>query len=343
MLTMGSLKAGKTYDVPVISLHRNDPMQVGDQASTPVAYGKQLRLPWLATAKTVDILDPGFLEQNLSDSVVIIGGGGLTFGAFQANLRRVIDMRPRALIWWGGGHNIHVGTSPYKSHGRYQDLTPQELMYPGYLQVPPFDAIGVRDPASTQAESWFGRRPLPYVPCSSVMHPALEEAQDLAPRHEAVGYIQKDPLMPRLPGLPTMSNATHSDYNYCRNRQPADRYVTPAINPTNAMRFISQGNVVITNSYHGALWAQMMRKAVVIVDGWSTKFHRLPVQEAIFAVEFKELQQDFRAVLGKAIARRDAHSKRLVGLLADARKRNIDFGRTVERILEAKGIKTAVA
>jgi hypothetical protein len=323
---------------PVISLHRNDPKQVGDQASTPASYSTQLGLPWLRLAERVDIEAPDLLEHDFAESIVIIGGGGLTFDNFQANIRRVIAKRPRALIWWGGGHNVHLDPNPYKSHGRYEHLTPQELMYPDYLRTPSFDAIGVRDPESTQAEPRFGRKLLPYVPCPSVMLPAFHKAQHVAPRYEAVIYIQKDPLMPELPAMPTMSNATRAAYNSAGDGSSAVRQVAPAGSPGRAIRFISHGELVITNSYHGALWGQQLGKPVVVVDGWSTKFHRLPVQEAICAVGFDELQNDLRGVLERATTLRDAHRSQLGGLLADSRRRNIEFGKQVERVFQEKGV-----
>ncbi len=326
---------------PVFALLRNDPKQVGDTASTPASYPMQLGLPWLGLADRIDIETPDLLKHDLAASVIIIGGGGLTFDNFQASMRRVIAERPRALIWWGGGHNIHLDPNPYKPHGRYEDLTPNELMYPDYLRVPPFDAIGVRDPESTQAEPRFGLKPLLYVPCASVMHPAFDEAMHVASLYGAVAYIQKDPLMVELPGIPTMSNATRAAYNFAGDGRPPAKQVAPAESPGRAIRFIAQGEVIITNSYHGALWGQQLGKPIVVVDGWSTKFYRLPVQEAAYAVGFVELQNDLRGVLERAVALRDAHASQFSGLLADSRRRNIEFGKYVEQILRDKSISPA--
>jgi len=124
---------------PVISLYRKDPLQVGDLASSPANYATELGLPWLAGAEHLDVEDSRLSDQSpklarrLTESIVIVGGGGLTFDYFHDNIAWAVGLKPKALIWWGAGHNIHLGADAYRSHRNWEDLTDKELRYPEYL------------------------------------------------------------------------------------------------------------------------------------------------------------------------------------------------------------------
>ncbi len=325
------------YDV--LSVYRDDPQQVGDRASVPAAYAQELGLPWLAASTRVDITSvTPLLNADIRSSVVVLGGGGLTFDDFQENIQQIVRAEPLALFWWGAGHNIHVDPSPYRSHGRYENLTKEDLAYPGYLRIPPFSAIGVRDPESSQIEPSIGRAPFRHVPCASVMQPSLDDARLRKPDHDMVAYVQKDPLMPLLPGVPTMSNATEHQYNSCGNGGPADRYVEPAGTAAAAVDFLGKGRVCLTNSYHGALWAQMLEKPVIVVDGWSTKFYRLPIQQAVLQVSFEEVRTSLNSLAAEAIERATRYADELADLLDASRQSNMDFAQTVEDVLLGRGV-----
>lgn len=191
-------------ETAVVALYRKDPLQVGDVVTTPANYAKELGLPWLQNAEHLDVEDSRIknkdpdLEQTLRNSIVIIGGGGLTFDYFRDNITRLTTLKPRALIWWGAGHNIHLGEGTFLTHGRWEDLTDEELSYPSYLSSTNFDLIGVRDPEDTQ----FEKPPFRYVPCPSVMLESLDVHRNTPAEHEAVLYVQKSRYPNRVAGLP---------------------------------------------------------------------------------------------------------------------------------------------
>jgi exopolysaccharide biosynthesis predicted pyruvyltransferase EpsI len=135
-----------------------------------------------------------------------------------------------------------------------------------------------------------------------------------------------------------MSNATEHQYNSCGNGRPADRYVEPAGTAAAAVDFLGKGRVCLTNSYHGALWAQMLEKPVIIVDGWSTKFYRLPLQQAVVQVSFEEVRTSLKSLAAEAIERATCYAGELAGLLDASRHSNMDFAQTVEEVLLDRGI-----
>jgi hypothetical protein len=88
-----------------------------------------------------------------------------------------------------------------------------------------------------------------WVPCVSCMHPFFDESSRA--ECEAVVFAhQHHPI--KFPRLPTMSNG--------------GRELLPVL------RFLAQGEVVITNSYHGAYWATLLGKRVVVANPFSTRF-----------------------------------------------------------------------
>ena len=325
---------------PVVALYRKDPLQVGDVATTPVRYAEELGLPWLAHAHHLDVEDrrlkehdPG-LERTLRDSIVIIGGGGLTFDYFRNNIAWVTRLKPRALIWWGAGHNIHLGEGTFLSHGRWEDLTDEELAYPSFLSTDAFDLIGVRDPEYTQ----FEKPPLRYVPCASVMLGSLKIGRGTDPEHEAVVYVQKSRIPTRSLAFPSLSNATAVEHNVTKVAGIDPRSIPAAGHADRAVRFLATGATVVTNSYHGALWALLLDRSVVVLDGWSSKFHKLPAE--VLTVPTSEFERDPDSAIARARAVHIKHAD-TSNLLESAREANLSFATDVAALLTARNLTPA--
>lgn len=119
--------------------------------------------------------------------------------------------------------------------------------YPDYLKS--FDLVGVRDSDG----------PYPWVPCASALHPGLDPT-GVEPKHEIVGYWHKDQPVP-VAGMTSLTNA--------------------GMDITRTLEFLASGDTVLTNSYHGAYWATLLGRRVVIVDAFSTKFHTFRHQPPI--------------------------------------------------------------
>lgn len=86
-----------------------------------------------------------------------------------------------------------------------------------------------------------------FCPCASAMNRAFD-IQRPPPKHKVVCYLHHNKEIDPLDlsdGLPTMNN--YSCF-------------------TDALDFLSSGEVVITNSYHGLYWATLLGKKVVCME-----------------------------------------------------------------------------
>lgn len=88
------------------------------------------------------------------------------------------------------------------------------------------------------------------------------------------------------------------------------------------LQFISDHTAIITNTYHGAYWSQLLVRPVVIAQPFSTRFDHLPVPVG----RVDKLDMD-------AIREQMVIAEVDEGLLADCRERNIEFSGQVMEFL----------
>lgn len=106
------------------------------------------------------------------------------------------------------------------------------------------DFVGVRD--------WLPGRGLRWVPCASCLSPEFARAAALPAQHAVIGYWHHEWPAP-VTGIPlALTNA-------CASLQ-------------RAATFLAGGETVLTNTYHGAYWATLLGRRVVIVDPFSNRF-----------------------------------------------------------------------
>lgn len=185
------------------------------------------------------------------------------------------------VIGWGVGTSIH-GRTWLKG-----------LDYGGHLN-------GVRD--------WPTARGDVHVPCASAMHPAFDTPyrRDDDGRLEAVLFTNHDPGA------------------YAKHFPAIDRDGMPWLH--NHMRFedivaaFKGASTIVTNSYHGAYWGQLLGRKVVVVNAYSSKFHNFRWPVAVAAPG-----EDWRAA-------RDRHyiEDPTLEPLAYARAQNTNFHKTVQ-------------
>lgn len=144
-----------------------------------------------------------------------------------------------------------------------------------------FDIYGSRDDGQPGAE---------WVPCVSCMSPLFDERYAI--RHEAVLYFNARRLKPAVDGLPE----NHNEVGFA-----------------DAVVHLASGSVVVTNSYHGAYWATLLGRRVVVVDAYSSKFR-----------QFRH-----RPAYADAAGWQTAHADRYPEALAEARAVNAGFFRRV--------------
>jgi hypothetical protein len=91
-----------------------------------------------------------------------------------------------------------------------------------------------------------------FVPCASCLSEEFDSAP--SPSHELVVYShrRKTPELQASADLPFLTNHTRD--------------------PRRAIRFIASGETVVTSSYHGVYWAQLLGRKVVCIP-YNSKFY----------------------------------------------------------------------
>ena len=84
-----------------------------------------------------------------------------------------------------------------------------------------------------------------FVPCVSCMHPAFDNTP--TPKHDIVvfSHRRKTPGLRVPSGIPHMSNS---------NRPPRQ-----------VVEFLASGHTIVTSSYHGVYWAQLLGRKVICI------------------------------------------------------------------------------
>lgn len=91
-----------------------------------------------------------------------------------------------------------------------------------------------------------------YLPCVSCMHNAFDKTYE-----EKYDYVYFTHAF--------KSKYTGTDYPHLKNSE---------MDFNKVIKFIASGNTVITDSYHGAYWAQLLGKNVHVAS-WSVKFNNM--------------------------------------------------------------------
>ena len=156
--------------------------------------------------------------------------------------------------------------------------------YPAFFSA--FDLNGVRDSCG----------PWRYVPCPSCLHKAFDNPP--SPTSDIVVFEHsEDPL--RIEAFPRMANNCSIE---------------------TAVRFLAQGDTVITNSYHGVYWATLLgRKVLAIPLGNSSRFYFFRYPPTYVGLD------SWRSALGKIRAYNES--------LCEARELNMKYAADVSRRL----------
>jgi len=165
--------------------------------------------------------------------IVIVGGAGLLHPPFKRSLDMIAE-NAKEIYLWGVGLNTHDVETDYSP-----------LEWPIVQKA---KLIGVRAHIDLAPEKWDARATT--IGCPSVVHPFFESPPD--PEYKVVYYQHKDYTIPR--------------------RDTDCPFITNSCTIEKALNFISQGETVITTSYHGALWGSWMGREVIVPNAFSSKF-----------------------------------------------------------------------
>lgn len=227
----------------LINLHRLNTNNVGDLRCAPALYFQD-RLPM----QRIEIL--GFSPQEAPEEAdrmawtqrvenaraIILGGGGLlNIDFFEPALTHISSIKRvnQKIIIWGAGHNAWIIND-------WRELKPNIS-----LEKYNFDLIGIRD----------DNQPFDWVPCVSCMDPIFTKSK--TSKYEIglyahVDTIKTPDLNQRLPvNLPTLDNSASFD---------------------EAISFIGDCEMILTDSYHGVYWATLLGKRVIAFPS-SSKFY----------------------------------------------------------------------
>ena len=255
-----------------IVIHRQDKNNVGDLYCNP--------LPYFGIEHDVIDITQLHVAQYDSNRPIIVGGGGLIENDFMGDvLKRLllssdyVTLRDAAQSLWTVSQSnnnslleefqtkINSLVQEYiekidvrknaprivwgAGHNANINKKPRNIEWPGYLSS--FDMVGIRDANS----------PFEYIPCASCMHPALEKTYPIA--NDIIFFEHKKQLI------------KSADFG----KSAIPRFVNTGGNMEQTIELLGSANVILTNSYHGAYWGQLLGKKVIVVDPWSSKFFNM--------------------------------------------------------------------
>jgi hypothetical protein len=175
-------------------------------------------------------------------TLVIVGGGGIAGGRGWQQIQHVVKSLPTATPVVIWGMGIN-------EHGRL-DRHYNDALH--YLEQRPNVLIGLRD--------CFYKT---YVACASCLRPEFDSRFRV--EHEIVFYAHHEFSDLVLP-CPTMSNRVEGN--------PLDYF-------QRVIAFLGSADIVVTNTYHGAYWATLLNRNVVVVAPFSNKFMGLRYEPVI--------------------------------------------------------------
>lgn len=222
---------------------------------------------------------------NTNNSHFIFGGGGLITGKVK-KMFRLISYQKRddsKLIAWGIGYNETGVTTQI-------DYTKVKNCFSG------FDLCGIRDYGHDISPAYR------YVPCSSCMNSIFDTVKE-SPRHDVVVYQHYGFPIPGSEKYPTMDNSV--------------------VDLKKIISFLSSGKTVVTSAYHGAYWAMLLNRNVIVIPS-ASRFYGFKYPPIIATNETWETKI------------KEASPYRYDNYLNECREINISFYESVKKVLSIK-------
>lgn len=162
--------------------------------------------------------------QEVGDNVDAIILGG--GGLFMRDYHeKILDLtRRHQVIIWGAGLNYPINERP------------KDLM----MALNSCALVGVRD------KNFADLYGFEYVPCASCLHPYFHDWRGLVKPTHSVGVYRHHWSSPYCMTLPHITNMNRT--------LPFEQ----------ALNFLSNFETIITDSYHGAYWAMLLRRKVIL-------------------------------------------------------------------------------
>ena len=207
-------------------IYRKDLNNCGDYWCSPQLYFDEYK-----SFDSYDILD---IDDNLNlPEFIIFGGGGLGKKLFQDKINSLYKLKKNKIfICWG------VGFNDYDFLKKGQTITKIELARKvKHNHFSKFDLIGIRD-ANLPFEYF-------WVPCVSCLHPYFQNLRKKKSKKK-IGVFYHHRMKLNIQGI-----------------DPIDYMSNYGTNLEEKLNFLSEYEFIITNSYHGAYWGQLLNKKVL--------------------------------------------------------------------------------
>lgn len=251
-------------------MHRADPNNVGDIASNPLQYFLQPD-----EYETVDITQLDKIPYD-SSLPMVVGGGGLIANTFFGDFfRRLFESPDVQQLERMHNDSWQLSNSSNKTaydqfNLKYNKLIENTIAKISHVSGPRFvwgaghnsndlvkfeevrwprefarfTKVGIRDYNDASKFQW--------APCASCMHPALEKKY--AVKNDVIWFEHKKQLI--------------KDFG----NDAIPRFVNSGGNVEQTIELLGSANIILTNSYHGAYWGTLLKKRVIVVGAWSSKF-----------------------------------------------------------------------
>jgi len=257
-----------------------------------MASNPKLYFPkWLKDFKTIDIVDVQWV--NLRNADVILGGGGLLYDDFAPFMKHLIQSDLKSLTLWGIGRN---------RHGVDDDSLPSF----GQALIDKADLVGIRD----------CRIDPKWVPCVSIMHPLFDRDATSMVKRSTFNEVlavqhREDRFRFSYPNRPP-------DWNEVKMQGPV----------ADIIREIVASEIVLSSSYHGALWGVCAGTKVAAVNGFSQKF-QTGLPDSVLVLDSLELNlsTEHKQKILDSICPNDDY-------LRLARTRTLSFAAKVRKLVE---------
>lgn len=273
----------------LVNLHRLRTNNIGDLRCAPSLYFGD-RLPM----QRHEILGfrPGeipkkddraaWIEQVKTARAIVFGGGGLlNIDFFRPAFEYInaLNVPGQKRIIWGAGHNAW-------QIGDWRHLKPTVILEEGS-----FDLIGIRD----------DNQPYEWVPCASCMDPIFDTPS--APVTELAVYAHADTL-----NNPNLKRLLPSEFPILDNHATFE----------DAISFIANCDLLLTDSYHGVFWATLLGRRCVAFPS-SSKFydlrHPVPLCDASDWCRFERLAVRYPGALDECRAANMAFADKVANIV----------------------------
>lgn len=192
-------------------------------------------------AKATDIINENFkCDKN---DILILGGGGIGNKFFNPHLERIKRLNYSKTILWGAGVDNIVDKTNILQEKTYD-------LYGDYFDF--IDEVGIR---VFSKDSKFK-----YIPCSSCMSNLFFKFRDIKPTKQLGVFSHKRVSI----------NLNHQNDKNNFNDNSGN-------NLEEKLEFLSQYEFILTNTYHGAYWATLLQRKVIVI----------PFKSGLFSFKYK--------------------------------------------------------